>query len=204
MHAVTPRPAPPEGFPGNATARNSQLPLEGRPSAPSTLQSASSRGDYETRAGPPLVGSESGTGLKKESNWLAGQKQTVNPKRPTDIVSHCRLSWQVLTGPRWRTGCSPVLPVTTSPYPVRCVNQYITKPSPTTPAPPKLPTANMIQSEGDSNQRKPKQTQEFLLRPTVKSVGRWNLFFLVCIYVVTVNQTTHGLGGGGEAVGNAG
>lgn len=54
----------------------------------------------------------------------------------------------------------------------------------------------MIQSEGDSNQRKPKQTQEFLLRPTVKSVGRRNLFFLVCIYVVTVNQTTHGLGGG--------
>lgn len=89
-----------------------------------------------------------------------------------------------------------MLPVTTSPYPVRCVNQYITKPSPTTPAPPKLPTANMIQSEGDSNERKPKQTQEFLLRPTVQSVGRWNLFFLVYMYVVTVNQTTHGLGGG--------
>lgn len=52
----------------------------------------------------------------------------------------------------------------------------------------------MIQSKGGSHKRKPKQTHDFLVRPDVKSVGRWNLFVLVCIYVVTVGRTTHGLG----------
>lgn len=94
-------------------------------------------------------------GIKQRVKMVGGTAAGSQPK----AVFHCRLSWQVLTGPRWQTGCSPV---TTSPRPVCQSIYYKTNPT-TPPAPPKLPTANMIQSKGGSNERKPKQTQELLV-----------------------------------------
>lgn len=82
------------------------------------------------------VGELQKTGVK------LGGRIADNQKQPSDIVFHLRLFWQALTGPHWQTGCSPVLPVTTSPYPVLCVNHRVTTPKlkcfPRTLAPPKL------------------------------------------------------------------
>lgn len=93
---------------GNATATCCGVSRP-QPEGHSAAQPTSGLRDYKIQAELPLVRSESGTGLKKESKWLVGQQQTVNPKRPGNIVFHVRLSWQVLTGPRWQTGCSPAL-----------------------------------------------------------------------------------------------
>lgn len=127
---------------GNATATCcgvSRLQPEGH----SAAQPASGLRDYKIQAELPPIGSESGTALKKESKWLVGQQQTGNPKRPGNIVFHGRLSWQVLTGPRWQTGCSPAPSLhrlTPS-----CVSITILQnrgseiPSPTHPPPPRAP-----------------------------------------------------------------
>lgn len=102
---------------------------------PSSL--ASSRGAYKTRAGLPLIGSKSRTGLKTRAQMFSGTAADSQPKAPHQgcfplqallAGSYMLVDWML-----------PVLPVTTSPYPVWCVNQYITKAPPTTPAPPQLP-----------------------------------------------------------------
>lgn len=103
-----------------------QLQLERHSAAQPTLQSTPNLRDYKTRAELPLIESESGTGLKQGVKMVGG---TAAHSQPRAARQHCFPLQPLLAGSYRSTPADRMFTctVTTSPYPVLCVNHNITK-----------------------------------------------------------------------------
>lgn len=159
MHVIITPPSPiPRRIP-------SEMPQ--RPAAESVAFSRrATRPPSQIQAELPLIGSESGTALKKRVEMVGG---TAADSQPKAARQHCFPRQALLAGSYRSTLADRMFTcaVTTSPYPILCVNHNITKSRlrslpPTTHTPTHTPAlgparfANMIQNKPDPNERKPK------------------------------------------------